>query len=267
MIISTSNVDFNVETVGDIYKETPIVLLHGFMGSLENWNQIKLQFNIPIILIDLPGHGKSHFKKIDNYSFTDWATDFKYILDKLNLNQINLCGYSMGGRLAISFACRFPMIVNKLILESSTPGIDNEIERKNRFEIDKLNCTKIMSDYTNFVEDWCQNIFFANQKQRNLSGWEAQQEIRLRQNPAQLSSSIEFLGTGKMPSLWKKINTLHSAVMLITGSEDSQYCRIAVECLKEIKDSKWMNISNCGHNIHLEQSDQFVECVKSFLKS
>ena len=54
MIISTSNVDFNVETVGDIYKETPLVFLHGFMGSLENWNQIKLQFNIPIILIDLP---------------------------------------------------------------------------------------------------------------------------------------------------------------------------------------------------------------------
>jgi len=81
VIISTSNVDFNIETVGDINKETPLVFLHGFMGSLENWNPIKLQFNIPIILIDLPGHGKSHFKEIDNYSFTDWAIDFKYILD------------------------------------------------------------------------------------------------------------------------------------------------------------------------------------------
>ena len=267
MIISTSKVDFKVETIGDIKKETPLVFLHGFMGSIENWNQIKRQFNSPIILIDLPGHGESHFKKLDNYLFTDWVADFKYILDELNIHQINLCGYSMGGRLAISFACGFPMIVNKLIIESSTPGIDNEIQRRNRAEADRLNCTKIMSDYPNFVQDWCKNKFLANQKQRNSSGWESQQRIRLKQNPTQISSSIKFLGTGKMPSLWNKINTLHSAVMLITGSEDSQYCRIAVECLKEIKDSRWTNISNCGHNIHLEQSDQFVECIKSFLKS
>jgi 2-succinyl-6-hydroxy-2,4-cyclohexadiene-1-carboxylate synthase len=55
--------------------------------------------------------------------------------------------------------------------------------------------------------------------------------------------------------------------MLITGSEDSKYCRIATECLQEIPDCKWVNISNCGHNVHLEQSTQFIESIKSFLRS
>ena len=104
-------------------------------------------------------------------------------------------------------------------------------------------------------------------KKRNLSGWEAQQKIRLKQNEAQLSLSLQFLGTGKMPPLWDKIKKLHSSVMLITGSEDIKFCRIAVECLQEIPDCKWVNISNYGHNLHLEQPTQFVESIKSFLQS
>ena len=105
MIISTPNVDFNVKIIGDIQNYIPLVFLHGFMSSMENWNEIVPELDIPIVLIDLPGHGQSHFKEIDNYSFTEWIDDFKFILDKLSINRINLYGYSMGSRLALSFAC------------------------------------------------------------------------------------------------------------------------------------------------------------------
>ena len=267
MIVSTSKVDFNVKIIGDIKKNTPLVFLHGFMGSMESWNKIIPKFSIPMIFIDLPGHGQSHFKDIDNYSFTEWNDDFKYIVAQLGIDRINLCGYSMGGRLGLSFTCESPLMVNKLILESSNPGISDELERKNRAEEDELNCAKIINDYAMFLKDWSENLLFENQKKRDLSGWESQQTIRLGQNEDQLSMALDFLGTGKMPSLWDKIKKLQSSVILITGSEDSKYCRIATECLQKIPDCKWVNISNCGHNVHLEQSTQFVESIKSFLQS
>ena len=267
MILSAPKVDFNVKIIGDVKNSTPLIFLHGFMGSMESWNEIVPHFNIPIILIDLPGHGKSHFNNVDNYLFSDWNNDFKSILGQLEITQINLCGYSMGGRMALSFAYEFPQIVNRLILESSTPGIRDETERKKRAEEDKLICTKIKNDYPTFIKDWCDNQLFKNQKDRNLSGWEAQNRIRSGQNSEQISLSLQSLGTGQMPSLWSKISNLQSSVMLITGSEDSTYCRIATECLQEIPDCKWVNISNCGHNVHLEQSTQFVEAIKSFLQS
>jgi len=267
VIVSTPKVDFNIKLMGEATNGTPLIFLHGFMGSMEIWSNIVSHFGVPIVLIDLPGHGKSHFNKVDNYTFTDWNEDFKYILSQLEITQINLCGYSMGGRLALSFACEYSQMVNRLILESPTPGI-REIDARNiRVEEDQLNCSKIINDYSSFVKTWSNNQLFENQKNRNLSGWEAQQEIRLGQNVEQLSLSLQFLGTGQMPSLWSKISKLQSSVMLITGSEDSTYCRIATECLQEIPDCKWVNISNCGHNVHLEQSAQFVESIKSFLQS
>ena len=267
MILSAPKVDFNVKIIGDVKNSTPLIFLHGFMGSMESWNEIVPHFNTPIILIDLPGHGQSHFKDIDNYLFTEWIDDFKLILGQLEITQINLCGYSMGGRLALSFACEFPQMVNRLILESSTPGIRDETERKKRAEEDKLICAKIKNDYPTFIKDWCDNQLFKNQKDRNLSGWEAQNRIRSGQNSEQISLSLQSLGAGEMPSLWSKISNLQSSVMLITGSEDSTYCRIATECLQEIPDCKWVNISNCGHNVHLEQSTQFIESIKSFRQS
>jgi len=266
VILSAPKVDFNVKIIGDVKNSTPLIFLHGFMGSMESWNEIVPHFNTPIILIDLPGQGKSYFNNVDNYLFSDWNEDFNYILSQLEITQINLCGYSMGGRMALSFACEFPQIVNRLILESSTPGIRDEAVRKKRVEEDKLICTKIKNDYPTFIKDWCDNQLFKSQKDRNLSGWEAQNRIRSGQNSEQISLSIQSLGTGQMPSLWSKISNLQSSVMFITGSEDSTYCRIATECLQEIPDCKWVNISNCGHNVHLEQSTQFIESIKSFLR-
>jgi len=267
VILSAPKVDLNVKIIGDVKNSTPLIFLHGFMGSMESWNEIVPHFNTPIILINLAGHGKSHFNNVDNYLFSDWNNDFKSILGQLEITQINLCGYSMGGRFALSFACEYSQMVNRLILESSTPGIREKDARNIRVEEDQLNCSKIINDYSSFVKTWSNNQLFENQKNRNLSGWEAQQEIRLGQNVEQLSLSLQFLGTGQMPSLWSKISKLQSSVMLITGSEDSTYCRIATECLQEIPDCKWVNISNCGHNVHLEQSTQFIESIKSFLRS
>ena len=143
MIISTAKVDFNLKIIGNIKNNTPFVFLHGFMGSMESWNEIIPQFNIPIVFIDLPGHGQSHFKDIDNYSFTEWIDDFKFILDKLSINRINLYGYSMGGRLAFSFACEYTQMVNRLILESTTAGIIDETECEKRISEDLLNMAEI----------------------------------------------------------------------------------------------------------------------------
>ena len=267
MILYTENIGLNVKIIGDIRRGLPLIFFHGFLGSGENWNEIVPHIDNAIVLIDLPGHAKSHFKDIDEFSFTDWNSDFRSILDQLNIDRINLCGYSMGGRLALSFTCEYPQMVNKLILESSTPGIRDGGERKNRVEEDLLNILEMKKDYSGFVKKWSDHRLFKNQKDRSLSGWKSQQKIRLDQNESQVSLSLQFLGNGKMPQLWDKIKKIQSSVMLITGSEDSKYCRIATECFQEIPDCKWVNISNCSHNVHLEQSAKFIESIKPFLQS
>src|SRR5690625_7583052 len=56
---------------------------------------------------------------------------------QINVERAHIIGYSMGGRVALSFAMNFSRQVKSLILESSSPGLEMEAERKARKESDK----------------------------------------------------------------------------------------------------------------------------------
>ena len=66
------------------------------------------------------------------YEILSVAKDMKQILELLKIEKTDILGYSMGGRLALSFAIQYPCFVRKLVLESSSPGLITEQERANR---------------------------------------------------------------------------------------------------------------------------------------
>ena len=61
---------------------------------------------------------KQHaIKDLDNnYNIDDWCDDFHEILQILDIDKIDICGYSMGARLGIAFASKYPNKINKLIM-------------------------------------------------------------------------------------------------------------------------------------------------------
>ena len=56
----------------------------------------------------------------------------KRILELLKIEKADILGYSMGGRLALSFAIQYPDFVRKLVLESSSPGLELNRKERNR---------------------------------------------------------------------------------------------------------------------------------------
>ena len=70
----------------------------------------------------------------------------KQILDLLKIEKTDLLGYSMGGRLALSFAIQYPLFVRKLVLESSSPGLITEQERASRVIQDRKLCDFIQKN-------------------------------------------------------------------------------------------------------------------------
>ena len=79
----------------------------------------------------------------------------KQLLDLLKIEKTDILGYSMGGRLALSFAILYPVFVRKLILESSSPGLITEQERANRRMQDRKLCDLIQKNgIEKFVEYW-----------------------------------------------------------------------------------------------------------------
>lgn len=96
---------------------TPLVLIHGFGGDLNNWlfNQPTLAEGRRVYALDLPGHGRSA-KDVGNGGMALLAETLAGFLDALSIERAHLAGHSMGGALALAFALDSPGRVASLTL-------------------------------------------------------------------------------------------------------------------------------------------------------
>lgn len=95
------------ETVGN---GTPLVILHGFMQTLEqNYHWIPLFPDYQLILLDARGHGKSGKPHVPSaYRLSERMLDVIAILDHLGLKKAHYMGYSMGGWIGLGLSSAYP---------------------------------------------------------------------------------------------------------------------------------------------------------------
>lgn len=124
----TTTINFTSEGEGK-----PLVLLHGFLESLEVWKDFvpALAKERQVICIDLPGHGQSEcFAEV--HSMKEMAEAVHSVLKELNLKEVNLAGHSMGGYVSLEFLANFPNMTKAVVLVNSTPEADSEEKKENR---------------------------------------------------------------------------------------------------------------------------------------
>ena len=101
----------------------PVVLIHGFAGSIEmQWGQIipDLKKDFKIIALDCRGHGGSG-KPHDPAKYgVEMGNDVARLLDHLKIDKANVVGYSMGSGIALSFAVHHPRRVRTVTLGGSS---------------------------------------------------------------------------------------------------------------------------------------------------
>lgn len=110
-----------------------IVLLHGYLESLDVWDEFTalLAPSVRVIAIDLPGHGVSEVKgEIHTMEFL--ADTVRAALDTIGVERAVLVGHSMGGYVALEFLRKYPERLNGLVLFHSTPNADSEKKREDR---------------------------------------------------------------------------------------------------------------------------------------
>lgn len=95
-----------------------VVLLHGFGSSLQTWDAWAegLTATHRVVRIDLPGSGLSPPDPAHDYRDERSLQLLLALLDDLGLKRVSLVGHSMGGRIAWTFAARFPERIDKLVL-------------------------------------------------------------------------------------------------------------------------------------------------------
>ncbi len=114
--------------------EKPIVLLHGYLESLEVWDDFVRRLTrdgYRVITLDLPGHGISEVVG-EVHSMEFLADTVAALLAKIGVEKCTLVGHSMGGYAALAFAKKYPERLSGLVLFHSVPGADTEEKKENR---------------------------------------------------------------------------------------------------------------------------------------
>jgi 2-succinyl-6-hydroxy-2,4-cyclohexadiene-1-carboxylate synthase len=249
----------------------PFVLLHGFTGAASTWKPFCPMWSrhSRLIMVDLIGHGETDCpENHSRYDIISAANDLNSLLDELGIGKIDLLGYSMGGRVAITFASLFPEKVRKLVLESTTPGLKTEDEKEARIRQDYQLALKIEEGgVKNFIDYWESIPLFQSQLNLPAKNREQIRSQRLQNNPIGLANSLRGMGTGSQPSWWNKLESFQFDVLLVTGALDVKFCKIAEEMSSMLPKSSHVSINDCGHAIHVEEPEKFGTIVSEFLSN
>ena len=248
----------------DIFAEdtgngTPLVLVHGFLGSSEMWNP-QIDFfkdNFRVIVPALPGFGKSR----DVYSCDSIESMAKSILNfltKKKIKKFNLLGHSMGGMIVQEMANIASEKILKLICygtgpRGNIPGRFETIDRsREKLKIDGLKDTAYRIAKTWFIEEENAKYFYLCD--------EAGKQTSIGAADNGLVAMKNWDGV-------KNLRNIKNETLIIWGDQDKAYNFNQVETLNNnIPNSDLKIIKGCSHNAHLEKPDEFNKVVEEFLK-
>lgn len=111
----------------------PLVLLHGGLGSAEDWIPVveALGDGAAVHAPDSRGHGKTR-GPADRLSYAGMADDVAGLITALGLDRPVVAGWSDGGNIALELALRHPDSTRALVVAGAWLRIDEHMERLNR---------------------------------------------------------------------------------------------------------------------------------------
>ena len=234
-----------------------LVVVHGFTQTGRSWDPLVPLFgdHFEVVAPDLPGHGR----RSDVHVGMDEAAR---LLGE-DGGKGAYIGYSMGGRVALHLALARPDLVERLVLVSTSAGIEDDDDRAARREADEELAAAVEAEGVDaFLAEWLAQPLLAG-----LPPEAAGLDARRENTAAGLAAALRLLGQGAMEPLWRRLLELRMPVLVVAGERDDAYCIQAVHL------GGWMGevatlamVPGAGHACHLERPQAFVDLVVPFLQ-
>jgi 2-succinyl-6-hydroxy-2,4-cyclohexadiene-1-carboxylate synthase len=228
-----------------------VVLLHGFGGTRRAWDQVVALLDperYRPLALDLPGHGAA----ADSEPPITFASCVAAVLEAAP-ERFVLAGYSLGGRVALHVALHValaaPERVARLVLVSSTAGIEDERQRAERRLADHALADELEhGSYDELIERWrAQPLFAADPPDVVALATEDQR----RNRPAALAEVLRGLGTGEMAPLWSRLGELTMPVTVLAGERDQKFRALGERMVGALPDARMVVVAG-GHVLALE---------------
>jgi 2-succinyl-6-hydroxy-2,4-cyclohexadiene-1-carboxylate synthase len=222
-------------------------MLHGFSGTRRAWDGVAARLDgerYRLLALDLPGHGEA--------AECRRPITFDACVDRVLASapeRFTLCGYSLGGRVALHVALAAPERVGRLVLVSCSAGIEDPAERAERSGADRRLADELESGcFEDFIERWRAQPLFAGEPPE--IGRLAREDQR-RNRPEALAAVLRGIGTGEMVPLWDRLGELRMPVTVLVGERDAKFRTLGERMVGLLPDAEMVVVPG-GHGLALE---------------
>jgi esterase len=257
------------------YGEGPaIIILHGLYGSSDNWITIAkgLSDSFTVYLPDQRNHGQSPHSEIHDYD--SMREDLFELATDLKLKKFFLAGHSMGGKTAISFALKYPEMINGLMIADISPFI-NENTKYSAYNQHLTILQAMLSTDLALISRRSEAELILSHKisSENIRGFILKNLQRTTGNNFTWKINVESL-LNNLDRIMEGIDPIADVNQHVTGfpviflkGKNSDY--LPNSDFKEIQRvfpaAEIIEISGAGHWIHADRPDAVIKNIKKLL--
>ncbi|MDA3953150.1 MAG: alpha/beta fold hydrolase [Bacteroidales bacterium] len=246
----------------DIGNGNPIILLHGYLESLEIWRDfaIKLSVKHRVISFDIPGHGNSEV--ISEFHSMEVLSDIIFkCLQKLNIDKCFMIGHSMGGYLTLMFHKLFPQLLTGFCLFHSVPFADTiETKKKRLREIEFVKDGK-----KNLIANFNIPTAFANDNHQ-LFKHEIENSIKIALLTSTEGIIANLHAMMNRPDLSESLKNTKTPFLYIVSKKDNYInFNVVVSQIKLPKNSQLSVLENSGHMGFIEEKAESINIISQFI--
>lgn len=239
---------------------SPIILVHGLGMDHSMWDLQVLEFskNHQVFVYDLRGHGQSESPD-HPYSIDLLADDLDLFLHFLGLKSAAVLGLSLGGRILLRFALKYPQELRAMILaDAQSETLPDSVER---FQLLADTARrKGMSKAAELFFSWPLLQMLAK---RSPERFEKEKRRFLQTSAIGLANSC--LAIAGMEPLTTQLGYIQTPTLALAGEEDEPYLSYLDLYARQIPHCQKETVPRAGHLSNLENPQAFNEIVLTFL--
>lgn len=260
----------------------PLLFIHGWGMHGGMWGRVLplLAQHHRVLAVDLPGHGYSEAGKgegirekeegpVSPFTLHSSLFSIDSIVDQLSAQfsePLNVCGWSLGGQVALRWAMRYPLQVNRLVLVSSTPCFVQKANWPCAMAADTLAAfaAALQQDYAPTLRRFLALQVRGSEQERELLAT-LRSTLLSRGEPdlAALQSGLEILRDcdlrAALPGVCQPALVIAGARDTLTPLAASQYMATKLPA------ARMAVIEGAAHAPFLSHPDEFVKHVAGFL--
>ncbi|MDO1513539.1 alpha/beta fold hydrolase [Maribacter confluentis] len=235
---------------------SPLCILHGFLGMLDNWKTLGNSFaenGFHVHLIDQRNHGKSFHSPDFNYDIL--SNDLLNYLNHHNIDKTNIIGHSMGGKTAMQFACSHPERMEKLIVADIAPKFYPPHHQDIINALNAIDTTNLKSrrDADDQLKKHISNPGIRQFLLKNLDRDDTK-KLCFKFNLAVLSEKMEEIGDNI-----NSTDSFNGPTLFLRGDRSEYVTNTDTEIIQQHFPMATIDtIENAGHWLHAENPTQFL---------